>query len=165
MERLRINTDEMAGKNWRDSKIQIKVAKEAILMREEAFKKGLSLNQETTLSGKSIIKALHQAKKLGYQIHLYYVGLESAELAKERIKIRVLNGGHNISDEAVERRYFQSLENFKKLLELCTYIELFDNSLYFRRILQIEGGKIILLEENNLPLWIEKLLSELSLRK
>lgn len=49
---------------------------------------GITFNQETTLCGKSIIKNILKAKELGYFIELHYVGVESAQIAKDRVKHR-----------------------------------------------------------------------------
>ena len=40
-----------------------------------------------------------------------YIGVESSDIAKERVKYRVSQGGHGIPDEDIERRYYESLEN------------------------------------------------------
>ncbi len=57
-EEKRINTDEMVTRigSWKDSDLQIKCAREAIKLINNYIEKGISFNQETTLSGKSIIK-------------------------------------------------------------------------------------------------------------
>ena len=40
-----------------------------------------------------------------------YIGVESIDIAKERVAIRVSKGGHGIPDDAIERRYYDSLNN------------------------------------------------------
>jgi len=55
--------------------------------------------------------------------------LESPELAKQRVKIRVSEGGHNIPEDVIERRYERGLKNlFEIYLPLCDNTMLFDNS-------------------------------------
>lgn len=53
----RINTDEIVVRvgSWRDNNLQRKCAREAIKLIKEYIFKGISFNQETTLSGKTII--------------------------------------------------------------------------------------------------------------
>ena len=60
---------------------------------------------ETTLASKSYASLIKQAKLLGYDVHLIFFWLNSVELAKERVKQRVLSGGHNIDVDVIERRY------------------------------------------------------------
>lgn len=112
----RINTDEIVNQigDWRNPKDQIKAARIALNRRKEYIEQGISFNQETTLTGNSIVKAIEEAKKNGYKIFMFYVGIENSEMAKERIKIRVKKGGHDIPDEIVEKRYHESLINLKK---------------------------------------------------
>jgi predicted ABC-type ATPase len=43
---------------------------------------------------------------------LIFFWLETVELAKERVKIRVSEGRHNIPEEVIERRYKSGLKNF-----------------------------------------------------
>lgn len=53
----------------------------------------------------------------------------SIELAKERVKIRVSEGGHNIEPEVIERRYKRGIKNlFDIYLPIVDGALLFDNS-------------------------------------
>lgn len=65
---------------------------------------------ETTLSTKSYKSKIIEAKEQGYRILLLFFWLQSIDLAKERVKIRVSEGGHNIETEIIERRYFRELK-------------------------------------------------------
>ncbi|MEL7597539.1 MAG: ATPase, partial [Clostridiaceae bacterium] len=60
----RINTDEMVAiiGSWRDNNLQVKCAREAVKLIDYYIKNDISFNQETTLSGKSIIKNIKKAK-------------------------------------------------------------------------------------------------------
>jgi predicted ABC-type ATPase len=50
---------------------------------------------ETTLCTRSFVGLIKHAKETGYTINLIYYWLDSAELAIERVKIRVAEGGHD----------------------------------------------------------------------
>ena len=67
---------------------------------------------ESTLAGLSLRGLLHKFKESGYEISLVYVYLDSPEICIERIKSRVLRGGHSIPDDEVRRRYWRSLKLF-----------------------------------------------------
>lgn len=133
---LRVNIDEIvqAIGDWKNPKDQIRASKIALKIRNEHLENGYSFNQETTLCGKSIISFIHKAKDKGYKINLYYVGLESEQIAKDRVKIRVAKGGHDIAPELIERRYKESLENLKSILPIVNNLYLFDNSREFKSI-------------------------------
>jgi len=53
---------------------------------------------------------------LGYELQLFYVGINSPEIAKERIKNRVEKGGHDIKNDIVEKRYYESLKNLEEVI-------------------------------------------------
>ncbi len=70
---------------------------------------------ETTLSGTAYLKKIKKWKELGYEVILYYFSLPSPELAVKRVQRRVLNGGHNIPEHVIERRFQRSLINLETL--------------------------------------------------
>lgn len=128
---VRLNTDEIvrkSGKDWRDVQAQIDAGKRLLALQQDCFDKGLSCNRETTLCGNNILKSVVQAKELGYSVHLRYVGVSSAEIAKERVKKRINLGGHGVSENTIEHRYGTSIENFLKIYKYCDKINIYDNS-------------------------------------
>lgn len=51
------------------------------------------------------------------------------DLAKERVKTRVLEGGHNIETAVIERRYLNGIKNlFEIYLPIIDVALIFDNS-------------------------------------
>ena len=114
----RINTDEMVARigSWKDSNLQMKCAREAVKLIKTYIDEGISFNQETTLSGRSIINNIKRAKQNGYTIILNYIGVDNSETAKERVDLRVKKGGHGIPHKDIERRYFESLENLTNII-------------------------------------------------
>lgn len=70
---------------------------------------------ETTLATRSYLSLIQEAKKKGYTIVLIFFWLESAELAVVRVQQRVRNGGHNIPETIIRRRYQRGIENFINL--------------------------------------------------
>jgi predicted ABC-type ATPase len=68
---------------------------------------------ETTLSTKSYKSYIERAKSLGYRIVMIFIYLESTDLAIQRVKRRVEEGGHNIPKHVIIRRYDRGLENLK----------------------------------------------------
>ena len=153
---VRINTDEIVREfgDWKNNLDQLKAAKIAIKLRNESFEKGKSLNEETTLTGKTILTTIDKAKELGYELQLFYVGLNSPEIAKERIKIRVSKGGHNIEDKIVDRRYYESLENLEKVINKFDKVRIYDNSIGFLEIFSFSNGKVNF--KTNEKTWADK---------
>lgn len=84
---------------------------------------------ETTLSTKSYKNKIKEAKEKGYEVVLLFFYLNSIELAKDRVRDRVLEGGHNIEPDVIERRYIGGIRNlFDIYLELVDRARVFDNS-------------------------------------
>lgn len=84
---------------------------------------------ETTLASRTFVGLIKQARLLNYTITLIYYWLDSVELAIERVKVRVSEGGHNIAADVIVRRYYAGLQNFFNLYKnKVDYWMLIDNS-------------------------------------
>jgi predicted ABC-type ATPase len=158
----RINTDEMVAKigSWKDSKLQIKAGREAVKMIDYYIKNDVSFHQETTLSGKTIVKNIKKAKEKGFCVVINYIALENFEIAKERVKCRVSKGGHGIPDEVIEKRYVESLLNLKSVIKICDEVNIYDNTNEFIQLINIKNGKLIW-RDNIIPEWANTILKEL----
>ena len=156
----RVNTDEIVREfgRWDNPADSIKAGKIAAKKIRNNIEKGISFNQETTLCGNSIISNILKAKGKGFIIELHYVGVESPEIAKNRIAHRVSHGGHGIPDNDVDRRYVQSFENLIKVLTVCDTAVLYDNTIRFKQFAIYRNGKLSYLSEyrpNWFRTWLE----------
>jgi predicted ABC-type ATPase len=70
---------------------------------------------ETTLSSRSYVSLIKQAKLLDYKVSLLYFWLSSPNLTVERVAKRVSNGGHHIPANVIERRYYRGIDNLYNL--------------------------------------------------
>lgn len=92
----------------------------------ECIRKNESFAFETTLSGKGYIKKIQDWKKQQYEIILYFFKLPSVEFAIERVKLRVAQGGHNVPEPDIRRRFERSWSNFNNF-----YKQLVDSWIVF----------------------------------
>jgi predicted ABC-type ATPase len=84
---------------------------------------------ETTLSTKSYKNKVLEAKNKNYNVTLLFFWLKNPKLAKERVKTRVLEGGHNIPQDVIERRYTKGIKNlFDIYIPITDQVLIFDNS-------------------------------------
>ena len=91
---------------------------------------------ETTLATKSYHALVQHAQEKGYDAKLLYFGLQSPELALQRVAERVKNGGHNVEEHIVRRRYAAGIRNlFKLYLPVVDYFILIDNSIMPREVI------------------------------
>jgi predicted ABC-type ATPase len=86
------------------------------LMLEEIndkVRQGKSFAFETTLSGRTYMRLLRNYRNQGYHILLVFLSLPSAEMAVARVGARVAQGGHNVPEADIRRRFAAGLKNFR----------------------------------------------------
>ena len=109
---------------------------------------------ETTLASRSFAPWLARLKRGGYQVHVLFLWLESADLAVDRVSARVRVGGHDVPEDTVRRRYERGLRNFFRLyLPLVDSWQMFDNSRAGRPRLVASGREDHVQEVANAALW------------
>jgi len=109
-----LNADEIAKEiapNAIDS-VPISAGKEYFKRLAGFLKEEKSFAVESTLSGNNIVRIIKQAQKQNYKIILVYSFLQNCINCIERVKTRVQNGGHNVPEEDIIRRYYKSIVNF-----------------------------------------------------
>lgn len=84
---------------------------------------------ETTLATKSYKSKIKIAQEKNYKVILLFFWLQDVDLAIERVKTRVKEGGHNIEIEVIRRRYVNGISNlFNIYLPIANEVMIFDNS-------------------------------------
>jgi predicted ABC-type ATPase len=158
----RVNSDEIIREfngDWRSDADQYQAMCIAIERINEYFAKGISFTQETTLAERKSLADLERARELGYHIKMFYVSVDSPELANDRIQHRTEVGGHGIDPHVVQRRYHASLKMLRKALAICDEVHLFDNTIALTHMRMYANG-VLLDEENRRPgSWVERELS------
>jgi predicted ABC-type ATPase len=95
----------------------------------ELLDKGKSFAFETTLSGKSHRNTVCRAKDRGYTVSLLFFWLKTVDMAKQRVQMRVMRGGHDIADDVIERRYIRGIRYlFDIYMPIADIVMIFDNS-------------------------------------
>lgn len=95
---------------------------------QHAIAQRMDHNFETTLGGQSLARLLAQAAQAGFEVRIWYVGLASPEQHLARVKARVRQGGHDIPEADVRRRFDQSRLQLIALLPHLAELRLYDNS-------------------------------------
>ena len=101
----------------------------------------------------TIPRLLAQAASRSIEIHVWYVGLSTPELHIERVLGRVQQGGHDIPESDIRRRYDHSRLNLIALLPHLAALRVYDNSVHadpaagktpsLKLVLHLERGEII----------------------
>ena len=70
---------------------------------------------ETTLSGRTYTRLLHQMQEQGYRVVLFFLWLPSANMSVVRVANRVRQGGHNVPETDIRRRFHSGVRNLFRL--------------------------------------------------
>jgi predicted ABC-type ATPase len=82
---------------------------------EQHVERGESFAFETTLAGRSFARSIPIWREQGYAVTIYYFALPAVEYALERVAIRVQQGGHDVPEDVVRRRFVASHRNFEEI--------------------------------------------------
>jgi predicted ABC-type ATPase len=125
-----INADEIARGINKDNVEDAAIAAARLMLTRIDFliENKQSFAFETTLSGLTYIKIIEKAKENGFDVTLFFVYLESADMAVERVAFRVKKGGHHIPKDVIERRYLKGLKNLPKYAAIVKNWYLLNNS-------------------------------------
>src|SRR5690606_20083620 len=148
-----VNADEIAKglSPFQPEKVSFEAGRIMLNRINELLEANENFAFETTLSTKSYKNKILKAKNQGYTVTLLFFWLENMELAKERVEIRVKEGGHNIPKDVIERRYLKGIKNlFDMYLDIVDGTLIFDNSYGKHELIaqKIENEEIIVLNSN-----------------
>jgi len=155
-----VNADEIAKglSPFNPDEVAIKAGRLMLTRIDELLENGVDFAFETTLATRSYVNTVKKAQEKGYLVTVLYFWLNSPELAVERVRIRVKEGGHHIPEKTIRRRYDLGISNmFNLYIPIADYWMFIDNSKTPFEILA-EGQKEIEVVKNDL-IW-NKLKSE-----
>lgn len=126
-----INADEIAKKLPEDMEPRarnVRAGRLAIEQIDSAIASGSDFCFETTLSGRHALNVMRRAREAGFNVGLVYVILATPELHIERVRFRVKDGGHDIPERDIVRRYTASLKHLPAALRMAHEYVIIDNS-------------------------------------
>ncbi len=131
----------------------INAAREVIQRTRDYLRDEQSFAIETTLSGVSILETMRRARERGFIVRLVYVCVENPDWNIERVRARFAQGGHDVADGDIRRRYERSLGNLPAALRLAHQAVVYDNSAFEpRRVLKTRDG-VVVWHGDNEPEW------------
>lgn len=113
---------------------------------------------ETVLSSQYKLDILDKAKKEGYFIKCIFMLTIDPLVNVARVQARVASGGHNVDRDSIIRRYYGSVNNIKRLMELCDILHVYDNTVEPVRIIRKHKEDVSIFPNN---LWTERMILEL----
>ncbi len=100
----------LAPNQFNDVKIQ--AGREFFNQMAHLITEGRNIVIESTLSGVGFQRIIHRFKQAHYTITILFIYLETPEIGIRRVKVRVLNGGHDVPEIDIKRRFYRSKNNF-----------------------------------------------------
>jgi len=131
----------------------------ADFIRRQLMSKGETFTIETVLSHPSKADFLQQALAAGYKNYLYFICTVDPQINIGRVKQRVLKGGHDVPEDRIIKRYYETLDLLSSIIPLCYRVYLFDNSTEeagSQLIAEIDREQRLTIITEQVPWWIEE---------
>lgn len=156
-----INADLIQKHELRDPSFEASITARdmAIERRAEFVKEGKSFVFETVFSHPTKLAEVGDFKAAGFNVVLYHIGLNSADLSVERVAQRVSRGGHDVPEDRIRGRFVRNKPFIKQAALLADRAFIYDNSVTGRALklgVELEKGKVVSIGEN-LPKWQREL--------
>lgn len=162
--RLRIvNPDDvariLAPDDFNSRSVQVQAGRVALAERAELIAARTTFLVETTLSGNSEIALMRDARAAGFKVNFVFVGLDRAEMSAARVSTRVAEGGHDVPDEDIARRFGRSRANLPAAFNVAERVIVLENSGLAPRLLMVAASERPTRRSLELPDWLEAALA------
>lgn len=138
-----VNADSIAVglSPFRPEKVAFEAGRIMLHRIDELLERKVDFAFETTLSTRSYRLRVERAQQLGYMVTLVFLWLPSAEMAVERVRKRVDEGGHNIPEDVIGRRYYRGLNNLVSIYsDIVDFTLVVENSFEMRTVAERVKG-------------------------
>jgi predicted ABC-type ATPase len=151
-----INPDLLTARIRAVEGLELAVANLAAVRRielwlEASIQAHQTVGVETVLSTPKYRRLVERARQLGFQVRLIYVMLDSPDRNVERVRLRVMKGGHAVPENKIRERHTRSLAQMPWFLEQADQAWLFDNSGAQPRLIGTKAAGVVTLDGNALP--------------
>ena len=123
---------------------------------------GEEISFEAVFPQPSEVSLMRRAREAGYRVYLYFVGVASPEICKQRVALRVTQGGRGVPDAEVVEQYERSLALLREAVALADRAYLFDNTYSGASLkLEVNQASEVTAHEPALPDWLTRSLPAL----
>ena len=112
-----VSADKIAFKLNPEEPIRVRIQAGKLFFQniETVVENGKDLLIEVTLAGHGFRRVVHHLKQAGYTVHIIFIFLKSPDLCVNRVRERVADGGHDVPEEDITRRFYRSMVNFWRI--------------------------------------------------
>ena len=102
----------------------------AASLRASLLEQGESFVFETVLSDPvgAKVAELEEAGRRGIHVVMMFIRIDSPDTSRQRVAMRVLQGGHDVPDEKLEARFHRTLANLERAIKTLPLVVVFDNT-------------------------------------
>lgn len=97
-------------------------------IRRELLEEGKTFTFETVMSSRDKVDFMREARDRGYRVYLYFVATDDPEINLDRVRRRVMQGGHPVPEDKVRKRYRESIDLMTEASSVAHRAYIFDNS-------------------------------------
>ena len=134
--------------------IDLRAGREVIRRSRDLMQARRPFVRETTLSSREILRSVSGAADAGYRVVMVFVAIRSTEATKTRVALRVVSGGHDIPEEAQDRRFGRSFDNAPKVARIAHAAYFLDNSGPLHRLVAtVQRGTVTFLDAHQVE-WV-----------
>ena len=153
------NADSIAKGLGDANSVELQLRARALVDRElaERLANGEDFGFESTWSGASRPAIVRDAANTGYQTRAVFLGTNAAHINIERVRRRVLEGGHNVPESEIRRRWDQAFANLLAMRDAIETIDVLDSPRDpVQLIAEKRDGETSTLA-SGLPAWAERI--------
>lgn len=74
------------------------------------------------------VTELEEMSRRGVHVVLVFIRIDSTETSKQRVAMRVMQGGHDVPDDKLETRFNRTLANLDRAISTLPVVVVFDNT-------------------------------------
>jgi predicted ABC-type ATPase len=138
--------------------------------RKEAISAGRSFSFETVFSHPSKLDDLQAARTAGFEVILFFIGVDSPNVNVERVRTRVALGGHDVPEDRIAARYARTMALLVEMVKRVDRAVIFDNTVQSPEPLVFRGrvvaeclasnSRIVVKPRSLVPAWTLRYLIE-----
>ncbi len=118
----------------------------------------VTFSYETVFSHESKLEFLRSAIRNGFKIYLYFVCTQDPRININRVKNRVLQGGHDVGEDKIESRYYRTLGLLKDAFLLSDRAFVIDTTFTDAQVVVEKNGNNVNVLTDEIPEWVEEYL-------
>lgn len=121
-----INADDLAAQMQLEA---YAAAQLAAALRASLVEQRESFVFETVLSDPvgARVRELEEAGHAGMHVVMVFIRIDSPTTSRQRVAMRVMQGGHDVPDEKLEARFQRTLDNLERAIRALPVVVILDN--------------------------------------